>query len=73
MKIHVLSDLHLEFGDFDLPRVDADVLVFPGDRHTKLNGIKWIKENALKTNQQELDTTSLLTKTTAWERLNEYL
>lgn len=46
MKIHVLSDLHIEFGDFDLPRVDADVLVFAGDVHTRLNGIKWIKENA---------------------------
>jgi len=46
MRIHILSDLYLEFGDFDLPRVDADVLVFAGDVHTKLNGIKWIKANA---------------------------
>ncbi len=46
MRIHVLSDLHIEFGDFVLPRVDADVLIFAGDIHTKLNGIRWIKANA---------------------------
>lgn len=48
MRIHILSDLHIEFGPFELPKVDADVLVFAGDVHTKLNGIKWIKENAPK-------------------------
>lgn len=46
MKIHVLSDLHIEFGDFEFPRVEADVLAFAGDVHTKLNGIRWIKANA---------------------------
>ncbi|MCH6256243.1 metallophosphoesterase [Puniceicoccaceae bacterium K14] len=46
MRVHILSDLHIEFGEFQLPKVDADVLVFAGDVHTKLNGIKWIKENA---------------------------
>ena len=31
MKLHVLSDLHEEFGPFKLPRVDRDVLVLAGD------------------------------------------
>ena len=48
MRIHILSDLHIEFGPFELPKVDADVLVIAGDVHTKLNGIKWIKEYAPK-------------------------
>ena len=43
MKIHVLSDLHLEFGPITLPRVDADLVVLAGDVHTKRNGIPWIR------------------------------
>lgn len=31
MKLHVLSDLHTEFADFDLPETDADVVVLAGD------------------------------------------
>src|SRR5688572_2867209 len=31
MKLHILSDLHLEFGPFDMPAVDADVLILAGD------------------------------------------
>ena len=31
MKIKLLSDLHLEFGKFDLQHDDADVLVIAGD------------------------------------------
>lgn len=48
MRLQILSDLHLEFGDFDLPATDADVLVLAGDIHTKLHGIHWIKERAPK-------------------------
>lgn len=44
MRIHVLSDLHLEFGPFDFPKIDADLVVLAGDVHVKLNGIRWIKE-----------------------------
>lgn len=44
MRVHVLSDLHLEFGPFDLSGVDADLVVLAGDIHTKLNGIRWIRE-----------------------------
>lgn len=31
MKIQVVSDLHLEFGDIDIPNAGADVLVLSGD------------------------------------------
>lgn len=30
-RIHVLSDLHIDFGDFKLPDVDSDILVLAGD------------------------------------------
>jgi predicted phosphodiesterase len=31
VRLHLLSDLHLEFGPFALPRADADVVVLAGD------------------------------------------
>jgi len=31
MKLQVVSDLHLEFGDIDLPKTDANVIVLAGD------------------------------------------
>ena len=30
-RIHVISDLHVEFGVFHVPSVDADVTVLAGD------------------------------------------
>ena len=44
MRIQILSDLHLEFGPFDFPKVDADLVILAGDIHTKLNGVRWIKD-----------------------------
>lgn len=41
MKIHILSDLHLEFGSLKLPKVDADVTVLAGDIGVGLQGIEW--------------------------------
>ena len=43
MRLHVLSDLHLEFGRFLLPEVDADVIVLAGDIHTGKNALSWIR------------------------------
>src|SRR4051812_4888053 len=40
MRLHVLSDLHTEFTPFDVPRVDADVILFAGDIGTHFAGIK---------------------------------
>lgn len=45
MRIHVLSDLHIEFGPIHLPEVEADLVILAGDIHTKLNGIRWIRDN----------------------------
>jgi predicted phosphodiesterase len=39
MKVHVLSDLHVEFGPFVPPETDADVVILAGDIHLGLKGI----------------------------------
>jgi Icc-related predicted phosphoesterase len=41
MKLHILSDLHTEFGDFAPPETDADVVVLAGDIGVGLGGIEW--------------------------------
>lgn len=41
MKIHVLSDLHVEFADFVPPETNADVVVLAGDIGVGLGGIEW--------------------------------
>ena len=43
MRLHVLSDLHLEFGITELPTTDADVVVLAGDIHVGPEGLKWIR------------------------------
>lgn len=42
MRVHILSDLHLEFAPFQKTNVGADAVVLAGDVHTGTNGIKWI-------------------------------
>jgi len=44
MKIQLLSDLHVEFQDYDYPETDADVVVLAGDIHTRNRGLEWAKE-----------------------------
>jgi predicted phosphodiesterase len=41
MKIHILSDLHTEFSDFDPPETDADVVVLAGDIGVGKAGVEW--------------------------------
>lgn len=41
MKLRILSDLHTEFGDFDPPETDADVVVLAGDIGVRTGGIEW--------------------------------
>ncbi len=48
MRIHVLCDLHVEFGGFVVPDVGADVVVFAGDVHVKDRGLQWIFDQKLK-------------------------
>ncbi|MBI5441072.1 MAG: metallophosphoesterase family protein [Deltaproteobacteria bacterium] len=42
MRLHILSDLHLEYRrPLDLPRVDADVVVLAGDVDLGTEGVRW--------------------------------
>jgi predicted phosphodiesterase len=45
MKVQVLSDLHVEFEDYQYPECDCDVVVLAGDIHTKDRGVKWALES----------------------------
>jgi Icc-related predicted phosphoesterase len=44
MKIHVLSDLHLEFGPCRIPPVDCDVTVLAGDVHLGRKALPMLEE-----------------------------
>lgn len=44
MKLHILSDLHLEFSTFQPPPTDAGVIVLAGDIGKKSNGIIWARQ-----------------------------
>ena len=41
MKLHLLSDLHLEFAPFTPPQVDADVVILAGDTSPGHYGVRW--------------------------------
>jgi hypothetical protein len=43
VKIRVLSDLHLEFQDWNPPRAEADIIVLAGDIHSGARGIEWAR------------------------------
>lgn len=43
MKIHILSDLHLEFAPFNIPDTGADLLILAGDTAPGKKGIKWLQ------------------------------
>lgn len=43
MKLHVLSDLHLEFGPITIPAVNADVVILAGDIHPGLKSLQWAR------------------------------
>ena len=44
MKLHILSDLHIEFGNFAIPETDADVVILAGDIHIGTKGVEWATE-----------------------------
>lgn len=44
MKIHIISDLHLELSSFNPPLADVDVVVLAGDIHKSNLGIYWARE-----------------------------
>lgn len=43
MKLHILNDLHIEFGGFKIPENDADVIVLAGDIGVGTEGLAWIE------------------------------
>jgi predicted phosphohydrolase len=45
MRIHLLSDLHSEFGPFDAPAAPADVVILAGDTGVGLKGLSWAQEH----------------------------
>lgn len=47
MNLYVLSDLHTEFADFDLPETNADVVVLAGDIGVGTGGLDWIRKQRL--------------------------
>jgi hypothetical protein len=42
MRLHILSDLHLEFKALTIPVTDADVVIFAGDVDKGDMGLDWI-------------------------------
>jgi len=44
MNLYVVSDLHLEFGPFNPPTVECDVVILAGDTCPKLAGVRWAME-----------------------------
>jgi Icc-related predicted phosphoesterase len=47
VKLHILSDLHVEFGDFVIPAVGADLVVLAGDTHVGVRGVRWVRDQSL--------------------------
>ena len=45
MRIHLLSDLHLEVSSYQPVITDADVVILAGDVHTKARGVRWALDN----------------------------
>jgi hypothetical protein len=45
MRLHIVSDLHLEFADFCPSHPEIDVAIFAGDIDVGENGLRWIREN----------------------------
>jgi predicted phosphodiesterase len=41
MRVFYASDLHLEFGPFELEPKDVDLVILAGDIHTGLRGVRW--------------------------------
>ena len=44
MHLHILGDLHLEFGAINIPATNADVIVLAGDIHVGREGLRWARK-----------------------------
>ena len=45
MRLHILSDLHLEFGPAEVPTPEADVVVLAGDVHVGYEALAWAQDH----------------------------
>ena len=45
IRLQILSDLHLEFGDYTPTPTSADVVILAGDIHVGCKGIKWVQKH----------------------------
>ncbi len=45
MRLHIISDIHAEFADYQPAQTEADVVVVAGDVHVGRNGRTWIRTN----------------------------
>ena len=45
MRLQILSDVHLEFGDYEPEQPNVDAVVLAGDIHVRRNAIPWIKKH----------------------------
>ena len=43
MRLHILSDLHLEFASFAPPTGIADAVILAGDIHPGRQGLQWVR------------------------------
>jgi predicted phosphodiesterase len=43
VKVRILSDLHLEFQDWNPPDAEADIIVLAGDIHSGTRGVEWAR------------------------------
>jgi predicted phosphohydrolase len=41
MRLHILSDIHLEHAPFNPPKTEAEVVILAGDIHAGIKGITW--------------------------------
>lgn len=43
VNIRVLSDLHLEFQDWNPPEIESDIIILAGDIHSGTRGVEWAR------------------------------
>jgi len=45
MRLQILSDVHLEFGDYEPEQPNVDAVILAGDVHVRRNAVPWIKKH----------------------------
>lgn len=45
MRLHILADLHIEFGPVELPDTNSDVVVLAGDVDVGAKGLEWVRSH----------------------------